>query len=170
MGHRILPLEQVLFLLQDLTISSNSNNLLAATYQAGFSLSGIAAMGLGVGGNIAGGIASDNKGNYSLYGSYGGGLAAGTPSLELGVQAAASNGRTVNDLSGTSYNVSMGGGLGPHISADGFTGKSGDNTTVIGGGSSLGVGFGGGSVTGASKTFISPSINILNIINYVKRK
>ncbi len=150
--------------------SPSSTNLLAATYQAGFSLSGIAAMGIGVGGNIAGGIASDNKGNYSLYGSYGGGLAAGTPSLELGVQAAASNGRTVNDLSGTSYNVSMGGGLGPHISADGFTGTSGDNTTVIGGGSSLGVGFGGGSVTGASKTYISPSINILNIINYVKRK
>lgn len=150
--------------------SSNPNNLLAATYQTGFNLSGIAAMGIGVGGNISGGIASDNKGNYSLYGSYGGGLAAGTPSLELGVQAAASNGRTVNDLSGTAYNVSMGGGLGPHISVDGFTGKSGDGTTVIGGGSSLGVGFGGGSVTGASKTYISPSINIFDIINYFNRK
>ncbi|WP_410210228.1 hypothetical protein [Aquirhabdus sp.] len=166
----VYPIDTQTIRVPALPHSPDPESLLAATYQRGLTLSGIGAMGLGIGGNVGAGIANDDQGNYSLYGSYGGGLATGTPALEAGVQAAVSNGRTVRDLSGKSYNVSVGGGLGPHATLDGFTGKTDDNRTVIGGGVSVGPGFGGGSVTGKSNTYVSPSINIRDIIDYFKRK
>jgi RHS repeat-associated protein len=140
--------------------SSAPNNLSVNTYQVGFAGGVTAALGIGAGGYFNAGIAADSHGNVSGYFVLGGGGAAGTPSAFFGGHGAYSNADNVDDLSGKFYNTSLGGGLGPDVTIDGFTGTDSNHKTISGGGATIGGGAGGGSVTGGSYTWLTPKINI----------
>ncbi|ENW97092.1 RHS repeat-associated core domain-containing protein [Acinetobacter sp. NIPH 298] len=137
----------------------NTVNLWAGTRQTGVTLSVNLALGLGVGGNISFGIASDDSGNFSFYGGAGSGAVTGTSGASIAVNNNFSNAKSVQDLSGWGYSTSIGGGLGPHATIDYFTGKS-SHGTVFGGGASIGAGVGVGASINRGYTYISPSINI----------
>jgi RHS repeat-associated protein len=120
---------------------------------------------LGGGGSLSAGIASDDFGNFSLYAS-GNLSAASGVGWSLGVSNSISNATYVSDLSGLGYGASIGGGLGPYGSIDYFTGNT-DNGTIFGGGATIGIGAGLGATMGVGKTYVSPSINISPITNFL---
>lgn len=88
------------------------------------------------------------------YGYYGYGVAVGTASGNVGVHTAASNGNTICDLKDTFNNVSV--GWGPDATGDAFWGKTDDGRTVVGGGVTVGAGFGGTGFAGQTNTTLGP--------------
>jgi RHS repeat-associated protein len=104
------------------------------------------------------GIAVDDKGNFGTYDYYGAGVGVGER-VSGGLSVALSNAKTICDLAGAFNNVSIGGGVGPGGSLDGFIGSSA-NGPVVGGGFTVGGGLGGG----ISSTITNTTVGGLNCV------
>jgi hypothetical protein len=106
---------------------------------------------------LGGGIAFDGHGNIAGYSEYGGGASVGAD-ISGGLTIKGSNGDTINDLNGPFVNASVGGGAGPHGSADVFMGTGENGQTVTGGGITIGGGLGAGASTTITTTTVGNSI------------
>jgi hypothetical protein len=97
------------------------------------------------------GLAGDDLGGVSVY--FGGGPGVGVGAdVSGGVSVGASTATSVCSLRGPFNNFSVAGGAGPAMSADGFAGMDSNNTPVVGGGVTFGVGAGAASSTTATYT------------------
>ncbi len=103
--------------------------------------------------NFSGGVAVDGYGNVGTYYVGGGGLGVGAKASG-GVNFSGSNACTISDLSGPFANFNLGGGLGPHVESNVYTGSS-PHGQVTGGGVTIGVGAGGGGSGGGTYTVVN---------------
>ena len=113
-----------------------------------------------VSGQFSAGIIIDGS-NLGTYWTGGGGPGVGAR-WSVGVSSGVSNGRTICDASGPFVNGSLGGGLGPSASVDGYAGMTKDGYEVIGGGVTAGAGLGAGGSTGITDTLVIPAIGPLS--------
>jgi RHS repeat-associated protein len=104
--------------------------------------------------NFSAGVAVDGQGNVGTTYVAGGGLGVGAHASG-GVSFAGSNAKTICDLSGPFANFNAGGGLGPDVEGNAWTGGSPDGQ-VTGGGVTIGVGAGGGGSGGGTYTWVNP--------------
>lgn len=105
--------------------------------------------------NVNIGFVVDGHGHFGFYDTGAAGAGAGT-GVSAGVSLAGSNGDSICDLAGPFGYGSGGGGAGPDIAIDGFTGPGSHGQNVSGGGLTIGVGAGGGAASGVSQTWIHP--------------
>jgi RHS repeat-associated protein len=105
-----------------------------------------------------GGVATDEFGDVGLY-LYGGGGAGFGAGFSGGLQGSLSNGNTINDLSGSFYNTSIGGGDGIGGSYDGFSGTSPSGNQVAGLGGTVGPAAGFSGFAGRTNTWVFPLFN-----------
>ena len=110
------------------------------------------------------GIAVDTDFNFGVY-AYTGIAAQVGIGAGAGLSVQYSNASTIYDLSGRFANISLNGGAGVGGSVDYFTGPSTTNTTVTGGGATIGVGAGASANVGATTTIVCGSSGCLGNAN-----
>lgn len=123
-------------------------------------VAGSGRLGIGVVGSVT--IAIDGSGNVGVLYTYGSGLGIAAQA-QAGVLVHASTANTIQDLTGPFTNVSGNVGAGPDIAGDVFFGRNRDGSPIIGGGTTLGAGVGGGVSVTLTKTHMLFDFNIFDV-------
>jgi hypothetical protein len=129
------------------------------TVQIGISLTG-KIFGVDAAGSF--GIAFDSSGSVGFYNETGAGLAT-SPDGAVGLLAHISNAPNINALGGKFDNANIGGGYGPHATADAFHGTTDQGQNILGTGFTVGAGVGGASSVTRTWSNVGPSTSLWNV-------